>query len=215
MCLNTKSESIKNSILRLLDDSPEHGVFFLGDFAGITSVETVRKVLAEACAKGILSRAAHGIYYKPMTSRFGEIPVPLETIAREIADRDHVRIMPTGNTAANILGLSEQVPMSVSYLTSGSTRTVRIGSRAINFRHAAPRNFAFRGTTIPLIVQAFKEIGQANIDDSDLAAVASYLSHAGDGDFFESDLRIAPAWVRAKVTPLVPRNNGNQTLAAI
>ena len=84
--------------------------------------------------------------------------MPLEEIAEEIAVRDHVQIMPTGSTSANILGLSTQVTMTASYLTTGASRDIKIGNRLIRFRRAAPRNFAYKGKTVALIVQAFKEL---------------------------------------------------------
>lgn len=147
-------------------------------------METVRKVLQQARLLGLVSHVAHGIYVKPMQSRFGEVPPPLEKIAKEIAQRDRVEIMPTGSTAANILGLSTQIPMVVSYLTTGSSRTIKIGKRAIKFRHAAPRNFAYEGTTIPLVVQALKDLETENIGERELSALYQYLSNAQDKDTF-------------------------------
>ena len=138
-----------------------------------------------------------------MLSRFGEVPPPLESIAEAIAERDHVAIMPTGSTAANILGLSTQVPMIVSYLTTGSSRNISIGKRVIQFKHAAPRNFAYKGKTIPLIVQALKELGKANVNEQTLSALSSYVKKAQDSNTFESDILLAPAWIRAIVKPLI------------
>ena len=139
-----KDKNIKTTILDKIKRSPEHSVFFLNDIASITSLETVRKVLSQACDTGLLTHVAHGIYVKPMISRFGEVPIPLEKIAEEIAARDHVHIMPTGSTAANILGISTQVTMTVSYLTTGASREIKIGNRVIRFRRAAPRNLEKR-----------------------------------------------------------------------
>lgn len=201
--LTSKIDSIKLTIYKLLKESPEHSVFFLNDFAEYGSVETVRKVLFQARLEGLISHLSHGIYFKPMYSRFGEVPPPLETIAKAIADRDHVDIMPTGSTAANILGLSTQVPMIVSYLTTGSSRTITIGKRVIKFKHAAPRNFAYKGKTIPLIVQALKDLGEVNINEQTVSALSSYIAKANDVDFFSGDLLLAPAWIQTVIKPLI------------
>ena len=64
--------------------------------------------------------------------------------------------MPTGSTAANILGLFDTNTDGGVLPYNRSSRTIKIGKRAIKFRHAAPRNFAYEGTTIPLVVQALK-----------------------------------------------------------
>ena len=137
------AQGIKTERLSIITESAEHSVFFINDFSKLGSVETIRKTLAEAVSMGLLEHLAHGIYAKPMNSRFGLVPIPLEIIAKEIASRDKVQIMPTGTTAANILGLSTQIPMVVTFLTTGSSRSINIGNRVLKFRHAAPRNFAF------------------------------------------------------------------------
>lgn len=196
------TDTVKELILKRIKGNPEHAIFFLSDFVEITSLETIRKILSEACENGLLSHIAHGIYAKPMKSRFGEVPVPIETVAREIADRDHAQIMPTGSYAANIVGLSTQVPMVVAYLTTGSSRSVKVGNRAIRYTHAAPRNFAYRGTTIPLLVQAMKELKKENIGNGQIAAIAHFMSESSDKDSHAADLLLAPAWVRKILTPL-------------
>ena len=77
---------------------------------------------------GLVEHIAHGIYAKPMISRFGKVPVPLEAVAMEIAVRDNVQILPTGLTAANILGVSTQIPLTVSFITTGSSRVINVGN---------------------------------------------------------------------------------------
>lgn len=204
--LISKADTIKSTIFKRLEESPDNSVFFLNDFSELGSLETVRKVMFQARLQGLITHLCHGIYLKPMRSRFGEVPPSLEKIAEAIAERDHVEIMPTGSTAANILGLSTQVPMIVSYLTTGSSRRIPIGKRVILFRHAAPRNFAYRGKTIPLIVQALKELGKANVNEHALSALSSYMGKAQDSDTFESDILLAPAWIQAIVKPLIKRH---------
>ena len=214
MMLIKKTPSIKSAILRRIEESPEHSIFFINDFVELGSMETVRKVLQQARLLGLVSHVAHGIYVKPMQSRFGEVPPPLEKIAKEIAQRDRVEIMPTGSTAANILGLSTQIPMVVSYLTPGSSRTIKIGKRAIKFRHAAPRNFAYEGTTIPLVVQALKDLETENIGERELSALYQYLSNAQDKDTFLKDILLVPQWIQNLVKPIIT-NIQNETLATI
>ncbi len=44
----------------------------------------------------------------------------LDQIAQKIAERDREQIMPTGDTALNILGFSTQVPMNAVFITNGA-----------------------------------------------------------------------------------------------
>ena len=203
--LNIKEGTIKAAVLKQIEESPDNAIFFLGDFAELGSVETIRKIFVQARLQGIVKQLAHGIYIKPMLSKFGEVPPSLDDIAKAIAIRDSVEIMPTGSTATNLLGLSTQVPMSVSYLTTGSSRNIRIGNRVIKFKHAAPKNFAFKGKTMPLIVQALREFGKENIDNTILSALSLYLEKAPDKKHFESDILLAPAWIQSIVKSLLKK----------
>ena len=197
------AQGIKTEILSRITESAEHSVFFINDFSNLGSVETIRKALAEAVSMGLLEHLAHGIYAKPMNSRFGLVPIPLEIIAKEIASRDKVQIMPTGTTAANILGLSTQIPMVVTFLTTGSSRSINIGNRVLKFRHAAPRNFAFKGSTIPLIIQAFKDLEKENIGEIEISKIKTYLSKANDKNMICEDILLAPQWIQSIIKPLI------------
>lgn len=53
-------------------------------------------------------------------------------MARAIAGRDRVRLQPAGAYAANTLGLTEQVPAKVVFLTDGPSRTVVVGGTTTN-----------------------------------------------------------------------------------
>ena len=90
-----KQQQIKTTIFRRIEEGTAHSIFFIGDFTEVGSAETVRKALKEASDMGMIEHIAHGIYAKPMISRFGKVPVPLEAVAMEVAARDNVQILPT------------------------------------------------------------------------------------------------------------------------
>lgn len=199
---NTERGYIKHYVMRSIDENQPNSIFFISDYADLGSAETIRKILHEATITGVLEKAGHGIYIKPKVSRFGKVPVPLEKIAREIADRDKCEILPTGSTAANLIGLSTQVPMNLSYITTGSTRTIKIGDRKISFRHASPRNFAAKGRVIPLLIQGIREIGEANISGAEYEAISQFIDKQKD-PYLPEDLSLAPAWIQKIIKKLV------------
>lgn len=194
--------NIKHYVMRSIDESQPHSIFFISDYAGFGAAETIRKILHEATLSGMLEKAGHGIYIKPKYSRFGKVPVPLEKIAREIADRDRCEILPTGSTAANLIGLSTQVPMNLSYITTGSTRTIKIGDSKISFRHASPRNFAAKGRVVPLLIQGIKEIGEGNISGAEYEAINQFIDRQQD-PYLQEDLPLAPAWIQRIIKKLM------------
>ena len=187
--------TIKEQIINRIKRSKNQNVFVIGDFTDIGSPETVRKVFFQACEMGILYRVAHGIYVKPIMSEFGIVPPSLEVIAEEIAKRDHAQILPTGSTASNLVRLSTQIPMNLSYLTSGYTRSIDIGNRTITFRHASPRNFASAGKVIPLLIQALKDFGKEAIGENELGKIRQFIIDHPEPRF-EQDLLLAPQWIQ-------------------
>ena len=194
--------NIKYTVMKIIDESQPHSIFFISDYARLGSSETIRKILYEATLTGVLEKAGHGIYIKPKISRFGHVPVPLEKIAKEIAERDKCEILPDGNTATNLIGLSTQVPMNLSYITTGSTRTIKIGKRKISFRHASPKNFAAKGRVIPLLIQGLREIGEENITRSDKDAIKRFIDYQKD-PYLQEDLELAPAWMQKIIKKLI------------
>lgn len=205
MNVKTKNKTrgnIKNAVMKHINESRPHSVFFITDYTNLGSPETIRKILYEATLNGIIEKAAHSIYFKPKVSRFGNIPIPPEIIAKEIANRDKCEILPAGSTAANIIGLSTQVPVCLSYITTGSTRTVNIGDRKISFRHASPKNFAAKGKAIPLLLQGIKEIGKDNISNIELDVIKHFMEKYPDPHLKE-DLLIAPVWIQQIIKRLI------------
>ena len=196
--------NIKNTVMKSISESQPHSIFFIADYAELGATETIRKILHEATITGILEKAGHGIYIKPKVSRFGKVPVPLEKIAKAIAERDKCEILPTGSTAANLIGLSSQVPMNLSYITTGSTRTLNIGERKISFRHASPKNFAAKGRVIPMLTQGIREVGEGNISGAENEAIRRFIDKQQDPYLLE-DMQLAPAWIQKIIKKLMER----------
>ena len=79
----------------------------------------------------MLVRISQGIYLYPMRNRFGILKPSIDDIAVAIAQKDKARIIPSGLTALNKLGLSTQVTMNAVYLTDATAREIKIGNRTI------------------------------------------------------------------------------------
>lgn len=202
---------IKKCIMSIIENCEPHSIFFISDFVDIGSPETIRKIFFQATEDGTLERVGQGIYVKPKESRFGRVPVSVEKIAQKIADRDKCQILPTGSTAANMIGLSTQVPMNQSYITTGSTRTIVFGKRKLNFRHASPKNFASKGKVIPILIQGMREVGENNMTDMQYTAIKNFIEKTPD-KYLNEDLLLAPTWIQKIIKRLI-QPKGNETLA--
>ncbi len=111
-----------------------------------------------------------------------------------LAFRDRLRLQPSGAYAANLLGLSEQVPAKVVFLTDGATRAARIGSTTIQLRRTTPRNMATAGRLSGLLIQALRALGKRRVTPQRIAHLKRTLPPA-ERRALTKDLRFAPAWM--------------------
>ena len=184
-------------------------VFFVSTFHQF-DVEYVTKLLAQFEKEGLITRIAKGVYVKVKKTRFGVVYPSAFELVTEIAKRDKAKIFPTGDTAANRLGFSTQVPMNASFLTSGSSRKLKLGNRTVTLTHGSPKKFAYKGKLMPELVQALRSIGEDNITESVEKRVAQLLSATPETETIEHDLLLAPVWVRQIIKRNLKANTDNE-----
>jgi predicted transcriptional regulator of viral defense system len=85
--------------------------------------------LAELARKGTVRRIRRGLYDLPRVNPAlgGTLSPDIDEAARAIVQRQRWTIVPDGAWAANLLGLSTQVPSKIIYLTDGPNNEVPIG----------------------------------------------------------------------------------------
>jgi hypothetical protein len=115
-------------------------------------------------------------------------------VAKALTSRDSVRLQPAGAYAANVLGLSNQVPMKIVFLTDGTSSRVKLGQREIVLKHTTPRNVATAGRKSGTVIQALRHLGQCHVDDKVLAILSRQLNAAERSQLLK-DCKYAPAWV--------------------
>ena len=193
--------TVKENITKKINRSLDGSLFFNNSFPNYDDVY-VRQILSELCSQGLIARISLGIYVKPMRSKFGIVYPPVGEIVKAIAMRDRAKILPTGNTAMNQLGLSTQVPMNSEYITSGSAREIKLGNRSIKLKRSVPKNFEYKGELMPILVQAMKAIGKDNLTDEHVGIIRKLLKENPEDNTWQDDVLLAPAWIRKIVTTL-------------
>jgi len=188
-------QSIDAKLKKRIFGRGKGSIFTPTDFLDLGSRDAIDKALSRSAAKGTFRRLARGLYDYPKSHPdLGMISPDPDTIARAIAGRDNTRIQPSGAYAANLLGLSTQVPAKIVYLTDGQTTTVRLGKQQIQLRHTTAKNMATAGRISGLVIQAFKHIGKNNIDDGRINWLKSKLPKKDKKQLLK-DIRWAPAWM--------------------
>jgi hypothetical protein len=187
--------SVDAAIRAELAASEAGKVFSPVDFLHMGSRAAVDKVLSRLTAAGVLRRVTRGLYDVPRAHAIlGPLLPSADDIAKAIANKGSLRLQPSGAYAANLLGLTEQVPMKLAFLTDGVSRTVHIGNQSIQLKHTTPRNMATAGRISGLVIQALRHFKQAHIDDQIVDALRARLN-AEDKAVLLADAPLAPVWI--------------------
>jgi hypothetical protein len=189
------SKSIDNTILSRIYGSKGGVVFSPSHFLDLGSRRAVDLVLHRLVKRKILRRLARGLYEYPREHpELGMLSPDIDKVARALAGKHRIRLQPAGAYAANLLGLSEQVPAKVVFLTDGPSRTVKIGRQEIQLRRTTPRNMAAAGRLSGLLMQAFRHLGKEHITRERMDHLKRTLP-AKERQQFLKDLPLAPAWM--------------------
>lgn len=189
------TESIESKILHRIIGKKKGWVFAPSHFLDLGNRAAVDQALSRLVRSGDIRRLARGLYDYPRNHPdFGNVPPSVDRVAVALAEKDNLKIQPSGAYAANLLGLSDQVPAKVVFLTDGSTRVVKIGNWHIKFKKTTPKNMATAGRVSGLVIQALRYTKQENIDDKIINMLKRKLS-IKDKEQLMSDIRYAPAWI--------------------
>ena len=200
-------DSTGSRILRRIKSRKRGWVFTPDSFADLGTRRAIDLALMRHRKSGIVRKLARGLYDYPKTDpELGPLQPSTDDIASALAGRDATRLQPSGAYAANLLGLSAQVPMRVVYLTDGRTRTVQVGKRRIFLKHTTPRNMATAGKVSGLVIQALRHIGRKNVDSEVTKRLDRRLDDAARNQLMK-DIRYAPAWIAEIVRTLAGRRS--------
>jgi hypothetical protein len=191
-------KATQNTDGKLLKRIHGHGrgwVFTPDHFKDLGSRNAIASALKRHKQSGLIRQLARGLYdYPRIDPELGPLQPSTDTIAKALAGRDAARLQPTGAYAANLLGLSTQVPMKISYLTDGLSRTVQVDQRQIILKRTTPRNLATTGKISGLVIQALRHIGKSHIDQNVMDQLDRLLNGQAKSQLMK-DIRYAPAWI--------------------
>lgn len=188
-------QSIDYLILATIRGRGRGSVFVPADFFHIGSREAVDLALYRLAKKGTIRRLARGVYDFPQEHPvLGPLAPSAEVVAKALAGRDRTRIQPAGAYAANVLGLSEQVPAKAVFLTDGPTRTVKIGPITIQLRRTTARNMETAGRLSGLLIQALRELGKDHVTQNRREHLKRTIPAEKRRELIK-DLKLAPAWM--------------------
>ncbi len=147
-----------------MSDAVRQTILLLRNFDGVDEVRVVAEVREPAAETGVIVGGGHSDLHGG------------------------------GVYAANLLGLSNQVPLRLIYLTDGPPRRIRIGKQEIVLKRTTPKNMATAGKVSGLVVQALRYLGKEHVDDTTVAALRRRIGLA-ERKQLHAYAHLAPAWI--------------------
>ena len=165
---SVKRPNFLNEIKQKILNTESGTVFVAVDFVDITDKTTVSVCLTRLENENIIQRILRGVYYKAEHNEFLQeyvVPNP-DKVAHALARNFGWTIVPCGDTALNILGLSNQVPAAWSYVSDGTYKEYTYDNTTIKFKRTTNKEISRLSYKTALVIQALKALGKENIDDT-------------------------------------------------
>lgn len=186
------NKDIKKRILT----SESGSVFVATDFADITDKKTASVILTRIESEGIIRRVLRGVYDKPEYNEFLKeyvAPIP-DNVAHALARNYGWTIVPCGDTALNLLGLSTQVPATWVYVSDGTYKEYAYDNTIIQFKKTTNKEVSKLSYKTALTIQALKALGKEKIDDAVLDSLHKLLT-ADEKQTMMSEAKTATSWI--------------------
>jgi hypothetical protein len=184
-------------VKKRLQVAKDGAVFIPSDFFDIADASKINKCLTRLEETGDLQRVMRGLYVKPRFSEFlnKDVPPRTDDIAKAIARNYGWTIVPCGDTAQNMLGLSTQVPAVWLYVSDGPYKTYEADGMTLKFKHTDNKNELINiSYKSALVIQALKALGKGYVTDKELRSISKLLTKDEKMQMLNEAKRVT-AWV--------------------
>jgi hypothetical protein len=188
-------KTIEESIMKRVRGRGRGSAATPADFLDLGSRAAVDQSLSRLVKKSLLIRVARGLYAYPEINRLiGEVAPSPEVVAQALARRGAQKLLPSGALAAHLLGLSDQVPSKVEYLTDGPSCRVMVKRMTVELKQTTPRNLATAGRVSGVVIQALRFLRRQQVDSDVVTTLRARLKPAERRQLVK-DIPYAPAWM--------------------
>ncbi|MDE2888291.1 MAG: DUF6088 family protein [Gemmatimonadota bacterium] len=193
--------SLPKRIMKLSAESPEGALLSAGTLLHMGSRAAIDQALSRLARKGELLRVCHGLYVRPVQTRFGPRPPSVDKVIASLSALWGETIVPCGGVAANALGLTTQVPVRSVYLTSGPGRRLILGKLTVELRHAPRWQLAAPHRPAGEVLRALSWLGPDEVE-AGLDVIGRKLA-AEDLQELAASRAVMPAWMAEPVSEMV------------
>ena len=191
-----RPDILKQVKLRIENAAPGD-IFIPADFSDLAEARKITMCLSRLHEDGTLERVKRGVYMKPRYSQLLNRPVPPreDAVAKAIARNYGWTIVPCGDTALNMLGLSTQIPTVWLYVSDGPYKTYETDGIRFQYKHTDRKNELIGVTEkTALIIQALRALGKENIDSQTISYLSGRLD-AKEKRKLLQESRYVTAWI--------------------
>ena len=185
-----------NQIRGNIERAEAGSVFVSTDFTDITDKKTVNMGLIRLADEGLIKKILFGVYYKPEFSELlGETVAPSPNkVAHALARNFGWTIVPCGDTALNLLGLSTQVPSQWVYVSDGAYKEYTFNNTTIKFKRTTNKEISKVSYKTALTIQALKALGKENITEQVISRLKKILTDE-EKEKMLAESKSATSWV--------------------
>jgi hypothetical protein len=210
MARKKSAESIESTIFARVKRWGRGCVVLPIHFLDLGSRQAVGVALHRLAKAKYIRRLSRGVYdYPVIDPLLGQLSPSIDAITKALTQRDRIRLQPSGGYALNLLGLSEQVPARIVFLTEGQSRAIKIGPRTILLRRTTPRNVATAGHLSGLVIQAFRTLGKKHVTPARIEKLRSTIPFKQRQELLR-DIALAPAWMHPLFYDLAESRSGEK-----
>ena len=175
------------------------------EFRDLGERAAVDQALSRLTRQGAIRRVRRGLYELPRIGKLLNEPIVQspDELVQAWARKNGLRVLPSGAHAANLLGLSTQVPAKLVYYTNGRTRTLKLGPYSVKLLNRGPKTMDVSGKTAPLVFQALRHLGRSGVTPEVIDRLRLALSRKDKAEL-KDNIGYAAAWM----TPVIERVAG-------
>lgn len=205
--------TVQQSILQRIRSAGRGEVFTPKDFLDAGTRYATDQALSRLVRSGHIQRLGRGLYYYPRVNPRLGIPLTpdVDQVAQAIGRRTGSRMVPSGAVAANLFGLSTQVPAKFVYLSDGRSRRLRVGKIEIQIKHVTPKELPRGSQTSAMVFQALRHLGKEAADARVVAQLKAVLPARQKRELVQ-DARYTTGWIGEIVRQIA---NRSRTMAEV
>jgi hypothetical protein len=194
MIFLTDMDAIANKILARAKRHGAGWVFSAKHLTAFGDRAAIDQALSRLARDRRIRRLARGLYDVPKIHPvLGLLSPNPDAVAAAAAEQAGHRLQISPARAANVLGLSSQVPAKTVYLTDGCSRRITIGNQVVYLKHASPRALLGAGTQAGAALQALRAMGKGHVNDGIVQQLRSTLPPDAKHDLRKL-MHQAPQW---------------------